>query len=154
MANYYFDSSGLVKRYVAEVGSAWVKAICAPIRGNQINIVSVTKVEIASAFSRRCREGALTASDRDTLIRTFLAHCATQYRVIRTDKRLIEAAVDLTRRYPLRAYDAVQLAAAIRLNRILLSKGLSPIIFVSADDRLLAAALAEGLTVENPNHHP
>ena len=30
MGHYFFDSSGLVKRYIAEVGSAWVQSLCAP----------------------------------------------------------------------------------------------------------------------------
>ena len=47
-------------------------------------------------------------------------------------------------------YDAVQLAAALELNRI--SQG--GIVLVSADQDLNAAATAEGLTVENPNLHP
>ena len=154
MANYYVDSSGLVKRYVAEVGSRWVKTICEPKSRNKINMLSVTKVEIASAFSRRCREGTLTLDERDTLMTTFLAHCVTQYRVINIDRRILDTAVDLTKQHPLRAYDAVQLAAAIHVNRALLARSLPPITFVSADDRLLAAALAEGLTIENPNVHP
>jgi hypothetical protein len=32
--------------------------------------------------------------------------------------------------------------------------GEPPIIFVSTDDSLLTAAPAEGLTTENPHHHP
>jgi hypothetical protein len=32
--------------------------------------------------------------------------------------------------------------------------GAEPITLVSADDPLNAAAALEGLTVENPNHHP
>ena len=27
MADYFFDTSGLVKRHVAEVGSAWVRSL-------------------------------------------------------------------------------------------------------------------------------
>ncbi len=34
MAVYYFDTSALVKRYVAEVGTAWMTTLCAPAAGN------------------------------------------------------------------------------------------------------------------------
>ena len=52
--------------------------------------------------------------------------------------------------HELRAYDAVQLAAAVSLNR--LSGG--GIVLVSADQALNAAAVAEGLTVGDPTIHP
>jgi hypothetical protein len=35
----------------------------------------------------------------------------------------------------------------------LLVQGLSPLIFLSADERLNEAAATEGIAVDNPNHH-
>jgi len=58
-------------------------------------------------------------------------------------------ASQLTDLHVLRAYDAVQLAAALDLHRLDPS-----LILVSADAELNAAATAEGLPVEDPNHHP
>ena len=49
----------------------------------------------------------------------------------------------------LRAYDAVQLAAALDVHRLDPSLTL-----LSADVELNAAALAEGLAVDDPNSHP
>jgi len=54
----------------------------------------------------------------------------------------------------LRAYDAVQLAAALEVKRIYQTGGLGPVILVSADQELNAAAVAEGLLVDDPNSHP
>lgn len=54
----------------------------------------------------------------------------------------------------LRAYDAVQLAAALTANDALVTADLSPLIFVAADNDLLAAARAEGLAADNPNLYP
>ena len=56
--------------------------------------------------------------------------------------------------HALRAYDAVQLAVALEVNRIYQAAGSSPVTLVSADRDLNDAATAEGLTVENPNLHP
>jgi len=53
----------------------------------------------------------------------------------------------------LRGYDAVQLATALYLHRIRQELGLSPLIFVSADENLNAVAEAKGLRAENPNLH-
>jgi hypothetical protein len=51
-------------------------------------------------------------------------------------------------------YDAVQLATALVANETLAAAGLPSLTFVAADDDLVAAARAEGLDAENPNHHP
>ena len=55
----------------------------------------------------------------------------------------------LVESYPLRAYDAVQLAGALTVRR-----GMPPPLFVAADTTLLAAARAEGFLVDNPLQHP
>jgi predicted nucleic acid-binding protein len=36
MSAYYFDTSALVKRYVAEIGSGWVRSVMARRAGNMI----------------------------------------------------------------------------------------------------------------------
>jgi len=56
-------------------------------------------------------------------------------------------------RYPLRAYDAVQLASAIFARSGMQAAGASPLSFLSADTRLLTAAQAEGFVTDNPNLH-
>lgn len=38
MALYFLDTSALVKRYVAESGSAWVMALCDPASGHVVVI--------------------------------------------------------------------------------------------------------------------
>lgn len=63
---------------------------------------------------------------------------------------LVDAAMRLADIHELRAYDAVQLAAALELNGRWLAAGMGGIILVSADQALNDAALAEGLTVDDP----
>jgi uncharacterized protein len=53
MALYFFDSSALVKRYVHEHGSVWVRETTASPRGHLIHISLLTVAEIASALARR-----------------------------------------------------------------------------------------------------
>ena len=67
---------------------------------------------------------------------------------------VLDVAMTMARKHALRGYDAVQLAAALRANFELLASGLPPVIIVSADDELNTAAIAEGLSVENPNDYP
>jgi predicted nucleic acid-binding protein len=63
---------------------------------------------------------------------------------------VIKDAQTLTAKHPLRAYDAVQLASALRINRQTVTDGAPAITFVCADTRLLAIAAAEGLAVQDP----
>jgi len=64
---------------------------------------------------------------------------------------IIDLAAHLTQRYPLKGYDAVQVAAAVRLQQTLRPK--RPLTFVAGDKSPIAAAQAEGLTVDNPFWH-
>jgi len=66
---------------------------------------------------------------------------------------VVERAMTLARRYPLRGYDALHLAAALEIDNVAQGAGLAPLTFLSADGQLLAAATAEGLAVDDPNGH-
>jgi hypothetical protein len=154
MPFYQFDASGLVKRYVDEVGSDWVRAMFDPPRDNIVSIADISRAEVVSALARRTREGVITLDERDELIQTFQVHCATEYRLVLTEHLIVDLAIDLIQRHPLRAYDGVQLATAAIVNRSLVTHNLPPLIFVSADDNLIAIAQAEGLMTDNPNWHP
>jgi predicted nucleic acid-binding protein len=62
MTPYFLDTSGLVKRYVAEAGSAWLTGITEVTSGNQCWISVVTQVEVLAALYYRVRSGTLTAA--------------------------------------------------------------------------------------------
>ncbi len=151
---YFLDSSALVKRYVNETGSSWVQAITAPKIGNKLIIARITWVEVLSAFARLQREGNLAPTDVATAIRTFRYGLDTQYQVVELDRSLAQAAGQLVQQHPLRAYDSVQLASALKLQPAFVKAAKASFTFVSADGRLLAIAHAEGLLTNNPNNHP
>jgi hypothetical protein len=60
----------------------------------------------------------------------------------------------LANRHALRAYDAVQLAAALNIRQERQDAGLVPVTLISADQALNDAATAEGMAVDDPNGHP
>jgi len=61
----------------------------------------------------------------------------------------------LVKRYAIeRVYDAVQLAAVLAANDENLAAGAPNLTLIPADNALNSAAIAEGLAVDNPNHHP
>jgi predicted nucleic acid-binding protein len=67
---------------------------------------------------------------------------------------LFTEAMLTARKHRLRAYDAVQLAVALDLNRRHQDAGFGPVTLVSADRELNTAAAATGLVVDDPNAHP
>jgi predicted nucleic acid-binding protein len=57
VSSYYFDTSALVKRYAAEVGSAWVRTLTAHRSGNVIYASAIARPEVVGALWRKVREG-------------------------------------------------------------------------------------------------
>jgi predicted nucleic acid-binding protein len=154
MAAYLFDTSAIVKRYVAETGSAWVQALVDPAAGHVAYPARIGTVELVSAVTRRQRGGSLTASVTASILSQFRQDLGLEYRVIEITPVLLTDAMLLAEQHGLRAYDAVHLAAAAELRRQRLAAGLGPLTLVSADQELLAAASAIGMAVEDPNLHP
>jgi hypothetical protein len=149
----FFDSSGLVKRYVNEIGTAWVNSIVDPALGNQFHLASITGVEVVSAITRQGRSGNLSAAATAAALTQFRREFATMFRIVDLSPALIAHAMTLAETHALRGYDAVQLAAALQVNAQSLALGL-PFFLISADADLNAAALAEGLPVDDPSLHP
>ena len=154
MSVYYFDSSALVKLYAHEVGSTWVEAGADLSANNQIYTANITEVEVASAISRRRREGQVTAVDAADSITKLHEDFEQNYTVFALSEIVIARAISLVQVYPLRGYDAVHLATALLTNEERASLNLPALIFVSSDVNLNNAAQAEGLTVDDPNLHP
>ena len=154
MTAYFLDSSALVKRYVSETGSAWIQLLTDSQTGNLLFIARITWVEVISAFARRQREGSLTSADVALVIQTFRSDLNTQYQVIELDAKLAVSAGQLVNQYPLRAYDAVQLASVLRIQPAFTTTQSTSLIFLTADNRNSAIAGALGLLTDNPNHHP
>jgi predicted nucleic acid-binding protein len=150
LSNYFVDTSALLKRYLAETGSSWVRSWTGVQAGNLIAISELTTVEVVSSLTRRLRDAQLTANDVTQIQKVFLVHAKREYRVITFSKTTQRIARDLLLRHPLRTLDALQLASAIIFER---QTGAKPI-FVTADQRLLAAASVEGFVVDDPNKHP
>jgi predicted nucleic acid-binding protein len=131
-----------------------VRALTASEAGNALLTARITMAEMYSVLARRKREGTAPAEACAVAAQAFTAHSTTEYKFIELDISIISRARDLLDRYPLRAYDSVQLASALAANQALVDRELPPLVFVSADDRLLTVATAEGLATENPDLHP
>ena len=149
MALLYLDTSALVKIYVEERGSERVKELALSDVGNRLAICSVAQVEFHSAIGRKRNDKKDDLDDgaAKQVAALFDSHLRTKFLRLPVDDWTLNLASDLAFRHPLRAYDAVQLAACLVLLRLSARDDLT---FVSADRRLLTAARAEGLAVLNP----
>lgn len=155
MSNLYFDSSALVKYYLVEVGTPWVRSILDAHNGrdweHDVSTSILTIAEVVSAFTRRRRAKQISATLCVAIISRFLREGRHRCHPLGVNELIVDVATELLQRHPLRAYDAVQLATALRLDRVLRENCLSPVTFVSADGLLCDVARAEGLAAVNPN---
>jgi len=156
MGALYLDSSAVVKIYIPEIGSPWVRLLAEAVTPegeweNEIALAKIGIVEIVAAITKRRQMKDITAEQQKRFIANFLDDCVGRFSKFDADDGIIRLAVDLAQRHPLRGYDAVHLATAIVLNRALVASKLPPLTFISADDVLCEAAKEEGLPTENPN---
>ncbi|GAB4396649.1 MAG: type II toxin-antitoxin system VapC family toxin [Anaerolineales bacterium] len=152
MSIFYLDTSALVKRYVAEPGSAWLESfVMSP--ANLLFLSEIGVAETAAAFARYARTGQINSDMQAKLYASFLDDCKIRLMLIPVSSLMIITAANLTQKHPLRGYAAVHLACALNLNQQLKGEGLQPLRFLSADTILLKAAAAEGLQTENPSNY-
>jgi predicted nucleic acid-binding protein len=119
--------------------------------GHDCFVAAIAGVEIVAAITRRARSGSIKITDAALACAQFKQDFQATYQIIEITEEIISLGMSLAETKGLRGYDAVQLAAGCAVNALCLTSGLSPLIFVSADNELNAAASSEGLLVENPN---
>jgi predicted nucleic acid-binding protein len=88
------------------------------------------------------------------LFHRFRRHLAGRYTVVEITPALFNEALRLANTHAMRAYDAVQLAAALEIRQQRQKTGFGPVTLISADQALNDAAPTEGLTVDDPRSHP
>lgn len=148
MANYFLDSSALVKRYVEEPGSDWVVGLGGAGRGDPIIVSRLAWLEVTSAAVRRARAGDLGEQDLRWLLGRLEEDMRRRYRVVAVGEGTIVQAWDLVVKHGLRAADGLQLACALAA-RSSLPEGES-LTLVSSDRELNEAAVAEQVGVVDP----
>jgi predicted nucleic acid-binding protein len=153
-ATFFADSSALVKRYVQETGTSWLRRLTRRSTSTVIYIAQITVVEVTSAVARRRKGRTLTSAKASSILHRFRKHLAGRYTVLEITPALFNDAARLANKHALRAYDAVQLAAALEINQIEQDAGFAPVMLISSDQSLNDAARAEGLTVDDPRAHP
>lgn len=153
MSTYYLDTSALVKGYAYETGSSWMRDILHTPQTHSFYTVRLAGPEMIAALYRKVRTRELSRSVAARLTQEFKTDWKRRYRILEIDAEVGNRAMELTEKHSLRGYDAVHLAAALLLHETRRAAHLLDMIFLVADDDLLQAAKAEGLSTDNPNHH-
>ncbi|MEK7833342.1 MAG: type II toxin-antitoxin system VapC family toxin [Acidobacteriota bacterium] len=149
---YYADTSVLAKRHLEEIGRTWVRLLTKPAANNTIFTAQISLVELYSALNRQLRKKSFSNLRYSRLSSVVSRIWNSQYLTVSTTAQVLEIARQFVELHPLKAYDAVQLASAIRVRQTM-PPGSPPITFLSADNQLLSAAVAEGFSTDNPNLH-
>ncbi|HVU12516.1 MAG TPA: type II toxin-antitoxin system VapC family toxin [Phototrophicaceae bacterium] len=150
MSALYVDTSALIKRYMTESGSNWIKTLLNPANGNVIIVCDLTAVEVFSTLARRQREKTISRARVQILQSHFLVDFEREYLSLALKDVIVVRARDLITKYPLRSLDALQLSSAIEATNILGEQ----LTFLSADKNLLAVAASNGFQTDDPNNHP
>lgn len=149
---YFLDTSALLKRYVEEIGSDYIRQLLTRT-DLSFHQSFLTPLEMTSALYRRHRSGQLSNPELVQILNAYTAHTQDRYGTVLHSTHLMNLAASLIARHPLRTLDAIQLAAALTL-RSTLPLDASILTFVSADDRLIAIARLENFPTDNPNDRP
>jgi hypothetical protein len=136
----FWDSSAIIPLCVAESASDVIRDL---LEGDEeVAVWWATRVECASALSRRRREGALSV-DAELQSRAVLRALSLAWSEVQPTEMLRQRAERLLMVHALRAADAFQLAAALVWGRE------SPVglDLICLDENLRQAALREGFNV-------
>jgi len=134
----FFDTSALVKRYVAEANSSAVAALWTG--ASLVAVSQILYAEMAAAFARRRRESPANGEVLDHARETFKTDWPSLRRIAVDDE--VNQRVDaLLQRHRLRGADSIHLASALLLRDLLGGDVTS----ACADDALVTAAKQEGL---------
>ncbi len=136
----FWDASALVPLCARQSASAAARAA---VKGKAITVWWVTSVEIVGALCRLLRCGDLSQRQWEQAIRR-LEHLRQWWTEVTPDERVRELAGLLLQRHPLRAADALQLAAAL----VWCEERPRGQHLVCLDRRVAEAAAREGFEVE------
>lgn len=149
MSLFYFDTSGILKRYKTEKGSDFLDELFEQRKVGETFVSSLlTAVEVFSVASRMLKGRILTQREFDALTSRFLADFTSQFQVGAVDNSLVVSSMAIAADYSLRTADAMHFAAIRRTKAT--AAGTEPVLVVTSDREMIEACLVEGTEVLNP----
>jgi len=145
-----WDASGLVKRYVAEVGSETVDAIFAAATTISMFVTPWGYLETYAILRRRYNTKAFDRKALTDAVTALQSEVVTgDFDLLSISDQLIFSASSLVDAHNMNSADAAILAAYLRF-RSSLSRNSPTCLLVASDKRILWAAIAEGLQTLDP----
>ena len=137
----FWDSSAIIPLCLKEKASEAIRGLMKD--DEDIVVWWTTPIECLSALSRRQREGVLTSGDAGKA-RAILSALAAAWSEVQPTEMVRVRAERLLSIHPLRAADALQLAAALVWAQEM-TRGLD---FVCLDQNLRESSLKEGFSIQ------
>lgn len=149
--HYFFDASALIKQFISEPGSTRIEALFAFATRSRMHCSWLGVLEAVSIIGRKKNDGRLTREAAEAAITEFIETVLEkrEFGLHSLSEELFRAALPLIRRHNLNASDALILQSALQYSRALTPPE-GPLVFCAADQRLVRAARAEGLTAFDP----
>ncbi len=146
MTCYFLETTAFVKLFVQEPGTDPLIRLMESVEDNRKLIAASAPLEVYAAIRRRERAGGISPADAAAALDILRLEAA---RMVQEplNPAVLEAARQLVDRTQLRWPDAVQLGAAMVAREMFQG---TEIIFVSAAERMLEAARAEGFNTLDP----
>ena len=139
MSLAYFDTSALVKIYIHEAGSSRVRGL---LTSYEFLSSAITPIELHSAVQHRRRQGEITQPNYNSIV-SRLAKDRSYWQLVEVVPQILSKAEELVKTANVRTLDAIHIASAI----IIQDSFTTPLPFISADERQLAAAQSCRLSV-------
>lgn len=99
---YFFDTSALLKRYIQEPGTNWVRQLTLQSQGHMLVVSQIVSVETVSALARRQREQRITTRQMRAAMLLLERHLRREYTIIPFSNEVEQLAKSLLVTHPLR----------------------------------------------------
>jgi predicted nucleic acid-binding protein len=136
----FFDTSALLKHYIAESGSSTVDTILN--EAEEIYISPITYIESNSALIRRYENKEISNKDLKYVQKNLLKDIKV-FNVVLFNEKLENKAIYLIKKHKIRSLDSIQAASCLIIK---------PNLFVSADVKLLKVIEIEKTKTLNPTN--
>ena len=151
MVYLFWDASALSKRYAAEVGTATVDALFTQIPLAQMRIIVLGCTEAFAILVRKRNRGDISAPSYTTAVSALQNEVIynLDFGILPVDSNVALASVRLIARHNINSTDAAILALFLQHADALAATG-GTVVLAASDQRLIRAAIAEGLHTLNP----
>lgn len=152
MKHVYLDASALVKRYRQEAGSEVVNDTIERVASDNprhLVVSSLSIIETVSILNRRRNEAGIPAEAFRSALRRVIEELRTFSHALLIDDHLLLSSAQYAIKHNINSADATHLAILVALQATTVASD-DELLCLAADQRLIRAARAEGITVVDP----